>query len=94
MTLCGPFPSAAVMLAAVQNPIPTPLGSRNSLKSKSIRHSARAATANGVGQIPIDSHLGRPSDSRFRPLEVFKRRPPSTTGNPSPVRSRRPKTFT
>jgi hypothetical protein len=24
MTLCGPFPSAAVMLAAVQNPIPTP----------------------------------------------------------------------
>jgi len=55
MTLCGPLPSAAVTLAAVQKSITTRLGSSSSLKSKSIRHCARAATANGVGQIPIDS---------------------------------------
>ena len=47
------------MPAAVQKSSTTSLGSRSSLKSESIRHSARPATVNGVRQIPID-RLPRP----------------------------------
>jgi len=55
MTLCGPLPSAAVMLAAVQKSIMNPARIARLAQIQINCHSARAATANAVGQIPIDS---------------------------------------